>query len=120
MEKLVEYAWTIISAIFWFFLSRLTSKIDDLEKGKASSDDLNGVRKNLGDEMVGVRQGLRELDRRVDDLDHATQLRLVPRNEVKADVTLLHQRCNDLSERLCQKEDRIKTIRVSDNEKKGK
>ena len=110
ISQLVEYAWTVISAIFWFFLSRLTTKIDDLEKGKASGDDL-----------VGVRKGLGELDRRVDAIDHSTQLRLVPREEVKADVTLLHQRCNDFSERLCQKEDRIKTIRVSDGEsKKGK
>lgn len=117
MEKIVEYGWAFISAVFWFFLQRLTGKLDDLEKTKSSSDDLNGVRKNLGDEMTGVKQGLRELDRRVDELDHATQLRLVPRNEIKSDVTLLHQRCNDLSERLCQKEDKIKTIRI-DKEKK--
>jgi len=118
MEKLVEYAWTIISAIFWFFLSRLTNKIDDLEKGKASSDELNGVRQNLNDEIVSTKQGLRELDRRVDDIDHATQLRLVPRDEYKADISALHNRCNILSD---TKEDKIKTIRVSDNEqKKGK
>ena len=118
MEKLAEYAWTVISAIFWFFLSRLTSKIDDLEKGRASSDELNEVRKNLNDEIVSARQGLRELDRRVDDIDHATQLRLVPREEYKADISALHNRCNILSD---TKEDKIKTIRVSGNDqKKGK
>jgi|TARA_R110002167_G_scaffold64147_1_gene181182 hypothetical protein len=109
MEKIVEYGWAFISAVFWFFLQRLTAKLDDLEKSKASGDDLSGIRKGLG-----------ALDRRVDAIDHSTQLRLVPRDEVKSDVTLLHQRCNDLSERLCQKEDRIKTIRVTENEKKGK
>jgi hypothetical protein len=108
MDNIAEFGLPFISAIFWFFLQRLTSKLDELEKGKASGDDLAGLRKGLG-----------ELDRRLDAIDHSTQLRLVPRDEVKSDVTLLHQRCNDLSERLCQKEDRIKTIRVNEKEKKG-
>ena len=108
MDHIAEFGIPFISAIFWFFLQRLTTKLDDLEKSKASGDDLAGIRKGLG-----------ELDRRVDAIDHSTQLRLVPRNEIKGDVTLLHQRCNDLSERLCQKEDRIKTIRVNEKEKKG-
>lgn len=89
-------------------VNRLTAKIDELEKGKAS-----------GDELSNIRKGLSELDRRLDAIDHSTQLRLVPRSEYKSDIGLLHQRCNDLSERLCQKEDRIKTIRVNDKEKKG-
>ena len=110
MSQIIEYGWAFISAVFWFFLQRLTGKLDELEKSKANGQDL-----------ADVRAGLQGLDRRVDDLDHATQLRLVPRDEVKSDVTLLHQRCNELSERLCQKEDRIKTIRVSEHEnKKGK
>jgi hypothetical protein len=109
MDHIAEFGLPFISAIFWFFLQRLTAKLDDLEKSKASGDDLAGIRKGLG-----------ELDRRVDSIDHSTQLRLVPRTEIKGDITLLHQRCNDLSELLCQKEDRIKTIRISDNEKKGK
>jgi hypothetical protein len=109
VEKILENLWGVFVGLGWWMLNRLTSKIDELEKGKASGDDVAGVRKGLG-----------ELDKRVDAIDHSTQLRLVPRDEVKSDVTLLHQRCNDLSERLCQKEDRIKTIRVSDNEKKGK
>tara|TARA_B110000438_G_scaffold31065_1_gene30602 strand:- start:31970 stop:32332 length:363 start_codon:yes stop_codon:yes gene_type:complete len=120
MEAILDKIWGVFVALFWWMLNRLTSKIDELEKGKASGNDLNGIRKNLSDDMTGVKQGLRELDRRVDEIDHATQLRLVPRDEIKGDVTLLHQRCNDLSERLCQKEDRIKTIRVTENEKKGK
>lgn len=120
MDAVLDKIWGVFVGLGWWMLQRLTSKIDGLEKDKASGDELNGVRKNVGDDMNGVKQGLRELDRRVDELDHATQLRLVPRDEIKGDVTLLHQRCNDLSERLCQKEDRIKTIRVSDNEKKGK
>jgi septation ring formation regulator EzrA len=106
----LQNAWSIFVGLFWWALNRITAKIDDLEKGKASSDDLSGV-----------RHGLSELDKRVDDIDHATQLRLVPRSEYKQDVTSLHVRISDVAEKLCSKEDRIKTIRVSDNEnKKGK
>jgi len=110
----------LLSGIFWFFLSRLTGKMDDLEKGKASSDDLNSVRQNLNDEIVSTKQGLRELDRRVDDIDHATQLRLVPRDEYKADISALHSRCNILSD---TKEDKVQDIRIvenADDKKKGK
>jgi chromosome segregation ATPase len=116
----VEYGWALLSGIFWFFLSRLTGKMDDLEKGKASSDDLNSVRQNLNDEIVSTKQGLRELDRRVDDIDHATQLRLVPRDEYKADISALHSRCNILSD---TKEDKVQDIRIvenADDKKKGK
>ncbi len=120
MEKIVEYGWAFISAVFWFFLQRLTGKLDDLEKTKASSDDLNGARKNFGDDMTGVKQGLRELDRRVDEIDHATQLRLVPRSEYKSDISALHSRCNILSD---TKEDKVQDIRIVENvdeKKKGK
>jgi len=108
MEKILENLWVLFIGIGSWMVNRLSSKLDELEKGKASVDDLASIRKGLG-----------ELDRRVDTIDHSTQLRLVPRNEIKGDFILLHQRCNDLSERLCQKEDRIKTIRVNDKEKKG-
>ena len=116
----MEYGWALLSGIFWFFLSRLTGKLDDLEKTKASSDDLNGIRKNIGDDMTGVKQGLRELDRRVDEIDHATQLRLVPRSEYKSDISALHSRCNILSD---TKEDKVQDIRIvdsTDEKKKGK
>ena len=114
MEKIVEYGWAFISAVFWFFLQRLTGKLDNHEKSKASSDDLNGVRKNIGDDMTGVKQGLRELDRRVDEIDHATQLRLVPRDEYKSDISALHSRCNILSD---TKEDKVQDIRIVDGNK---
>jgi len=109
METILGNLWVLFIAIGSWMVNRLTAKIDDLEKGKASGDDLNGVRK-----------GLSELDKRLDAIDHSTQLRLVPRSEYKSDIGLLHQRCNDLSERLCQKEDRIKTIRVNENKEKTK
>ena len=110
MEAVLDKIWRVFVGLGWWMLNRLTSKIDDLEKTRASSDDLNGI-----------RHGLSELDKRVDDIDHATQLRLVPRSEYKMDVTNLHVRISDVAEKLCSKEDRIKTIRVTENEtKKGK
>ena len=81
-------------------------KISDLDKGKASADE-------LGD----VKRAISNLDRRVDDIDHATQLRLVPREEYKSDITSLHIRVSEVAEKLCEKEDRIKTIRVRNDEK---
>jgi len=82
------------------------SKISDLDKGKASADD-------LGD----VKRAISNMDRRLDDIDHATQLRLVPREEYKSDITSLHIRVSEVAEKLCEKEDRIKTIRVRNDEK---
>jgi len=108
MNQIIEFGWAFISAIFWFFLSRLTNKIDELEKGKASQADLQDL-----------RQSLIELDKRADAIDHNMQMRLVPRSEYKSDVKLLHERVSaaieNFGERLCEKEDRIKTIRVTND-----
>jgi hypothetical protein len=108
MDQVIEFGWAFISAIFWFFLSRLTNKIDELEKGKATQADLQDL-----------RQSLIDLDKRADAIDHSMQLRLVPRNEYKEDIKLLHQRMNaaveNFSTQLCEKEDRIKTIRVTND-----
>tara|TARA_R110002167_G_scaffold122416_3_gene300907 strand:- start:1033 stop:1374 length:342 start_codon:yes stop_codon:yes gene_type:complete len=103
MEKILENIWVLFIGIGSWAANRLAQKIDALEKDKASGDDINGIRKGVAD-----------LDRRVDSIDHSTQLRLVPRSEYKSDIGLLHTRLNDLSERLCEKEDRIKTIRVNE------
>ena len=120
-EKILEHLWVLFIALGSWVSTRLIGKIDDLEKSRASSDDLNGVRKSFGEDLQGVKHGLSELDKRVDDIDHATQLRLVPRSEYKSDIRLLFLKISDVAEKLCSKEDRIKTIRVTDNEtKKGK
>lgn len=81
------------------------AKISELDKGKASSDD-------LGD----VKRAVSNLDRRMDDIDHATQLRLVPRSEYKSDIRLLFSKIYELGEKICEKEDRIRTIRVTGEE----
>ena len=50
------------------------------------------------------------------EVDHATQLRLVPRSEYKSDFRLAFQKIAELSEKICEKEDRIRTIRVTGDE----
>ena len=92
-----------IGILSWVAQS-LTAKIDSLESNKADNDALNQQRSDLKD-----------LDKRVDAIDHSTQLKLVPRNEIKGDLINLHARINELER---QKSDRIKTIRIE--KEKGK
>jgi len=106
--KILEHLWVLFIAVGGWMANKLMDKITDLDKGKASSDDLNGVRNTLN-----------ELDKKVDGMDHATQLRLVPRPEYKMDVTNLHIRISEVAEKLGTKQDRIKEIRVA-NDEKGK
>ena len=120
MDAVLDKIWGVFVGLGWWMLNRLTTKIDSLEKDKATQGDVNGIRKNINDDLIGVKQGLRELDRRVDEIDHATQLRLVPRSEYKSDISALHSRCNILSD---TKEDKVQDIRIvdsNDEKKKGK
>ena len=114
-KKILEHLWVLFIGIGSWVSTRLIGKIDELDKTKASSDDISSV-----------RSGLSDLDKRVDDIDHATQLRLVPRSEYKSDIRLLFAKISEVAEKLCEidakKEDRIKTIRLKENNvnKKGK
>jgi len=104
--KILEHLWVLFIAVGGWMANKLLEKIQDLDKGKAAADDLDHLRKSLG-----------ELDRRVGHIDHSIQLRLVPRLEIKEDLKLIHARINDVSEKLCEvdknKEDRVKTIRLN-------
>ena len=104
MEKIFENLWVLAIGILSWVAQRLTAKIDSLESNKADNDALNQQRSDLKD-----------LDKRVDAIDHSTQLKLVPRNEIKGDLIILHARINELER---QKSDRIKTIRIE--KEKGK
>ena len=104
--KILEHLWILFIGVGGWCVNQLMSKISDLDKGKASADDVSDVKRAISN-----------LDRRVDDIDHATQLRLVPREEYKSDITSLHIRVSEVAEKLCEKEDRIKTIRVRNDEK---
>ena len=101
MEKILESAWALFVAIGWFFINRITAKVDALEKGKADGAAL-GQQGNL----------IHELDRRVDELGHTS----ISRVEFKGDVIALHTRLNEHEQR---KADRIQQIKIVD-EKKGK
>ena len=99
MEKILESAWALFVAIGWFFINRITAKVDALEKDKADNS------------AVGRHSELiHETDRRIDELQHTT----VPRKEYKSDIGMLHQRSNDLER---YKQDKIKTIRIDKDKK---
>ena len=104
MEKIFENLWVLAIGILSWVAQRLTAKIDSLESNKADNDALNQQRSDLKD-----------LDKRVDAIDHSTQLKLVPRNEIKGDLVNLHSRINELER---TKSDKIKTIRI--DKEKGK
>jgi len=104
MSKIFDNLWILAIGVLSWVAQRLTAKIDSLESNKADMDALNQQRNDLKD-----------LDKRVDAIDHSTQLKLVPRNEIKGDLINLHSRINELER---QKSDRIKTIRIDKD--KGK
>lgn len=107
MEKILEGAWAVFVGIGWFFINRITAKVDALEKDKADGS------------VVGRHAGLiHEVDRRIDELQHTT----VPRQEYKSDIASLHVRANELER---SKEDKVTDIRIVSGDlpnpaKKGK
>ena len=90
MEKILENLWVLFISIIAWVVNRLTAKIDTLESDKASSSDLARQQSAVG-----------ELDKKIDTLNHTS----IGRVEYKSDISLLHNRLNE-------KEDKIKTIRV--------
>tara|TARA_R100000008_G_scaffold84262_1_gene71236 strand:+ start:256 stop:579 length:324 start_codon:yes stop_codon:yes gene_type:complete len=107
MEKILESAWALFVAIGWFFINRITTKVDALEKEKADNSAVH-KHSNL----------IHETDRRIDELQHTT----VPRQEYKADIAALHSRANELER---SKEDKVTDVRIvnedtSNSPKKGK
>ena len=107
MDAILDKLWGVFVALGWWMLNRLTTKIDNLESSKADCSAVADQQKEI-----------KCLDKRVDEIDHATQLRLVPRDEYKFDISALHTRVNILSEQLGRKQDTIKTIRI--DKEKGK
>lgn len=90
MEKILENLWVLFISIIAWVVNRLTAKIDTLEASKANSSDLARQQTDIG-----------ELDKKIDMLNHTA----IGRVEYKSDISLLHNRLND-------KEDKIKIIRV--------
>ena len=101
MEKILESAWALFVAIGWFFINRITAKVDALEKDKADGS------------TVGRHAGLiHEVDRRIDELQHTT----VPRQEYKSDIAGLHVRANELER---SKEDKVMDVRIVNKDDPG-
>jgi len=100
MEKILESAWALFVAIGWFFINRITAKVDSLEKDKAENSAI-GRHAEL----------IHETDRRIDELQHTT----VPRQEYKSDIGALHCRANDLER---SKEDKVLDVRLLREDKK--
>ena len=93
-------------------MTRMFSKIDDLEKDKADA-------KNTREEILANSGRTHEVDRRVDEIQHTT----IPRQEHKTDVASIvekiavcHERINDLERR---KADKIKNIRTHATKEKN-
>ena len=99
MSTFLEYVWAPFVALFWWFINRLTTQLDRIEKDKA---DVGAIARMDND--------LHEIDKRIDELGHTT----VPRPEYKADIGLLHQRANELER---QKEDKVTKIKILDDKK---
>ena len=101
-STILESAWAVFVAIGWFFINRITSKVDALEKEKASNSSV-GAHSKL----------IHETDRRIDEIQHTT----VPRQEYKLDIASLHIRINELQR---SKEDKVRDSRIVDSDKRKK
>ena len=101
MEKILENLWVLFIAIGSWIANRLTAKIDDLEKNRATNSSLGRVADHT-----------RSLEKKIDELAHTA----LPRVEVQQAHEKIHARLN-LMER--QKADRIKNIRVHQKDKNG-
>ena len=99
METLLHNAWSLFVAIGWFFLNRITSKVDALEQEKAS---VSSVKHHS--------TLIYEADKSIDQLQHTT----VPRQEYKYEVATLHLTLNEMEK---SKEDKIQDIRVIEQRK---
>ena len=102
MEKILENLWVLFIGIGSWLVTRLTAKIDTLEKDKADNSSVN---RNSG--------LIHETDKRIDEIQHTT----VPRHEYKSDVAGLHERINFLER---SKEDKVQDIRIVDSNEKKK
>jgi hypothetical protein len=102
VEKILENLWVLFIGIGSWLVTRLTAKIDTLEKDKADNSS------------VSINSGLiHETDKRIDEIQHTT----VPRHEYKSDIAGLHERINFLER---SKEDKVQDIRIVDSNEKKK
>ena len=91
----------IAAAVFSWIANRLTGKIDDLEKNKATNSSLGRVADHA-----------RALDKKIDELSHTA----LPRVEVQQAHEKIHERLNSMER---NKSDRIKNVRVHHKDQNG-
>ena len=102
---LLHDAWVLFTAIGGWAVNKLSSKLDDLDKNKADSDQINEAVRGLGAKVNAI-------ERKVDQLG----LTSIGRSEFKSDITSLHLRVNDLEQR---KADKIKRVDVKMRQENG-
>ena len=102
---LLHDAWVLFTAIGGWAVIKLSSKLDDLDKNKADSDQINEAVRGLGAKVNAI-------ERKVDQLG----LTSIGRSEFKSDITSLHLRVNDLEQR---KADKIKRVDVKMRQENG-
>lgn len=98
MEGLLHDAWVLFVGIGSWMVNKLTGKLDDLDKNKADSDQINEAVRALSNKVHDV-------ERKIDSLG----LTAIERSEFKADITALHLRVNELEQR---KSDKIQKVDV--------
>lgn len=96
--NLLHDAWVLFVGIGSWLVNKLTAKLDELDKNKADSDQINEAVRQLASNLHNV-------ERKVDNLG----LTSIGRTEFKSDITSLHLRINDLEQR---KSDKIKKVDV--------
>ena len=102
MENIwLDKLWVLLAAVFSWIANRLTGKIDDLEKNKATNSSLGRVADHA-----------RALDKKIDELSHTA----LPRVEVQQAHEKIHERLNSMER---NKSDRIKNVRVHHKDQNG-
>ena len=104
MDAILHEAWVLFVGIGSWVVNRLSSKLDDLDKNKADADQIQ--------EAIKIHaKRLHEMDRRVDQLGSTS----INRDEFKSDITLAHNRINDLEQRKAERIHRV-DIKMKDGE----
>jgi len=101
LSSFMEYIWTPVLALFWYFINRLQGKIDEIEKNRATNS-------NLG----RISDYARELEKRIEVLSNTALSRV----EIQRANEKLHERLNEVVTEIGRlernKADRIKLVSV--------
>jgi len=102
IDSFLNLAWTPFLAVFAWIVNRVITRLDSLEHGKADNEAIHKITREYYD-----------MEKRLDEINY----KIVERKEIKSDIGLLHNRCNELAN---IKEDKIKDIRLINSKLKNK